>query len=157
MLRRALLTAIASVVVAAMPLTAMAAPAVASVSNPSYVTTEQAVRVTATQVNVKFLKAMTVNSAADVDGKFTITQRGRSFDVVMDPDPHKVQPDFGFCHAAAMAAVYTFGAAILGGLAATGEGAVILGVALSSGELGALAAAVGGAGGLSALVAVYIC
>jgi len=63
---------------------------------------------------------------------------------------------FGFCHAAAMAAVFAIGSAGLAFLAASG-GAVIAGVWLGAEGLGQLSAAMAAGSGLEALVAVYIC
>lgn len=62
----------------------------------------------------------------------------------------------GFCHAAALAAVYTIGAAGLAFLAASGGG-VILGVFLTASQLARISAALAGAGGVSALVSEFIC
>lgn len=62
----------------------------------------------------------------------------------------------GFCHAAAMAAVLTIGAAGFAFMAASGGG-VVMGIALGARAAGQIAAALSGGAGLEALVAVYIC
>ena len=61
-----------------------------------------------------------------------------------------------FCHAAAMAAVYTIGAAAFAAAALLG-GIVVFGVAISASAAGAFSAALAAGAGVSALVAVYIC
>lgn len=62
-----------------------------------------------------------------------------------------------FCHAAAMAAVYTIGAAVFAGVALIPGGMVVAGVAISSSAAGAIAAALTAGAGVSALVSLYIC
>ena len=66
------------------------------------------------------------------------------------------RPQFSFCHAAAMAAVYTIGAAVIAAAALTG-GLTIAGVFLAPAALNALSIALAAGAGVSALVAVYIC
>ena len=64
--------------------------------------------------------------------------------------------NFNFCHAAAMAAVYTIGAAAFLAASLVG-GIVVFGVAISAEAAGAMSAALALGAGVSALVSLYIC
>ena len=62
----------------------------------------------------------------------------------------------GFCHSAAMAAVYAIGSAVLAAVALSG-GIVIMGVFVNPYAASAMSIALAGGSGLSALVSTYIC
>ena len=82
--------------------------------------------------------------------------KSASGEYVLTGDSKVVEPAFGFCHAAAMAAVYSIGAAAFLAASLIG-GIVVFGVAISASAAGALSAALAAGAGVSALVAVYIC
>ena len=62
----------------------------------------------------------------------------------------------GFCHAAAMSAVYAIGSVVLAAVALSG-GIVIMGVFIGPYAASAMSIALAGGSGFSALVSVYIC
>lgn len=62
----------------------------------------------------------------------------------------------GFCHSAAMAAVYTIGAAAFGAAALVG-GITVVGIAISAEAAGALSSALAAGASVSGLVSLYIC
>ncbi|AUG76573.1 hypothetical protein CFP65_1691 [Kitasatospora sp. MMS16-BH015] len=62
----------------------------------------------------------------------------------------------GFCHMAAMTAVYTIGAAVFGAAALAG-GITVVGIAISAEAAGALSSALAVGSGVSGLVSLYIC
>lgn len=66
------------------------------------------------------------------------------------------QAPAGFCHSAAMAAVYGIGAAAFAAAAATG-GIEVLGIMISANAARAMSTALSAGSGVSALVSQYIC
>ncbi|GAB7188669.1 hypothetical protein ATKI12_8500 [Kitasatospora sp. Ki12] len=80
---------------------------------------------------------------ADVDG--TLVLRADT-----GPQQH------GFCHTAAMTAVYTIGAPVFGAAALAG-GITVVGIAISAEAAGALSSALAVGSGVSGLVSLHIC
>lgn len=99
--------------------------------------------------------AVTLTLTADEAGTYVLVSSMSSGRPTLGTS-RGVTPQFGFCHAAAMAAVYTIGAALLAAAAISG-GLTIAGVFLAPAALNALSVAMAAGAGVSALVAVYIC
>lgn len=108
--------------------------------------------ITSAKSSLKVGGSATVYQADGVKLVLTQPSEGR---FVLQGNPGVMHPD-GFCHAAAMAAVYTIGAAVFAAAALVG-GIEVFGVFLAADAAGAMSVALTAGAGLSALVAVYIC
>jgi hypothetical protein len=145
---------------------AMAAPSTASSLSVTTVSKEDPL--TGEQVTVRD-KVIRFNEAAKVGHSLKLRTEGGTISLTRTTDGTVVtalpvagvkstnaSSARGFCYYAARAAIYTIGAAVFAGLAATGGG-IILGVAISARAAGAFAAALTGGAGLEALIATYFC